>query len=91
MASLTVSTLAKQAGVRPDTIRYYERAGLLPPPARSPAGYRQYDAATIDRLHFIRGAQRLGLRLARSQTCLPCATVPLSCPCAALSVPRWCP
>jgi DNA-binding transcriptional MerR regulator len=63
MASLTVSTLAKHVGVRPDTIRYYERAGLLPPPARSPAGYRQYDAATIDRLHFIRGAQRLGLRL----------------------------
>ncbi len=62
MAALTVSALAKQAGVRPDTVRYYERAGLLPPPVRSPAGYRQYEASTIDRLHFIRGAQRLGLR-----------------------------
>jgi DNA-binding transcriptional MerR regulator len=63
MAALTVSALAKQAGVRPDTVRYYERAGLLPAPVRSPAGYRQYDAGTVDRLHFIRGAQRLGLRL----------------------------
>jgi DNA-binding transcriptional MerR regulator len=63
MGALTVSTLARQVGVRPDTIRYYERAGLLPPPLRSPAGYRQYDPATIDRLRFIRGAQRLGLRL----------------------------
>jgi DNA-binding transcriptional MerR regulator len=63
MAGFTVSTLAEQVGVRPDTIRYYERAGLLPPPARTPAGYRQYDNATADRLRFIKGGQRLGLRL----------------------------
>jgi DNA-binding transcriptional MerR regulator len=63
MGALTVSTLARQVGIRPDTVRYYERAGLLPPPLRSPAGYRQYDPATADRLRFIRGAQRLGLRL----------------------------
>lgn len=63
MGALTVSTLARQVGVRPHTVRYYERAGLLPPPLRSPAGYRQYDPATADRLRFIRGAQRLGLRL----------------------------
>lgn len=47
----------------PDTVRYYERAGLLPPPARTPAGYRAYDAGALDRLRFIQGAQRLGLRL----------------------------
>jgi DNA-binding transcriptional MerR regulator len=63
MASLTVSVLADRAGVRPDTIRYYERAGLLPQPPRSPAGYRQYDEAMVDRAQFIKGAQRLGLRL----------------------------
>jgi DNA-binding transcriptional MerR regulator len=63
MGTLTISTLAKQVGIRPDTIRYYERAGLLPPPLRSPAGYRQYDQTTVDRVRFIRGAQRLGLRL----------------------------
>lgn len=50
-------------GVRPDTIRYYERAGLLPPPARTPAEYRAYDQAAVDRLRFIQGAQRLGLKL----------------------------
>ena len=63
MGTLTVSTLAKQVGLRPDTIRYYERAGLLPPPTRTRAGYRQYEEATVDRLRLIKGAQRLGLRL----------------------------
>jgi DNA-binding transcriptional MerR regulator len=50
--------------VAPDTIRYYERAGLLPAPERTAAGYRSYDAGAVERLRFIRGAQRLGLRLA---------------------------
>jgi DNA-binding transcriptional MerR regulator len=49
--------------VRTDTIRYYERVGLLPPPARTATGYRDYDAGAVDRLTFIQGAQRLGLRL----------------------------
>lgn len=60
---LRVAELAEAAGLRPDTVRYYERAGLLPPPARTPAGYRDYDASAVDRLRFIKGAQRLGLRL----------------------------
>ena len=47
-----------------DTIRYDERAGLLLPPARTSAGYRSYGAEALERLRFIRGAQRLGLRLA---------------------------
>lgn len=62
-ARLWVAELAEAVGVRPDTIRYYERAGLLPPPARTAAGYRLYDAQAVDRLRFIQGAQRLGLRL----------------------------
>ena len=57
-----MSELATAVGVRPDTIRYYERVGLLPPPNRTAGGYRAYDAA-VDRLRFIRGAQRLRLRL----------------------------
>ncbi|MGY1617207.1 heavy metal-responsive transcriptional regulator [Geodermatophilus sp. SYSU D00691] len=61
---LRVSELAAAVGVSPDTIRYYERAGLLPSPERTPAGYRSYDAGAVDRLKFIQGAQRLGLRLA---------------------------
>jgi DNA-binding transcriptional MerR regulator len=58
-----VGQLAEAAGVASDTVRYYERAGLLHPPGRTAAGYRAYDAAAVDRLKFIQGAQRLGLRL----------------------------
>src|SRR5215470_1605388 len=60
---LRVGELAEAGGVAPDTVRYYERVGLLPPPRRTPAGYRAYDADAVDRLRFIQGAQRLGLRL----------------------------
>lgn len=60
---LRVGELAEAAGVAPDTVRYYERVGLLLPPRRTPAGYRAYESAAVDRLRFIQGAQRLGLRL----------------------------
>jgi DNA-binding transcriptional MerR regulator len=60
---LTVAELAAAAGVSPDTVRYYARAGLLPVPPRTPAGYRTYDDTAIDRLRFIQGGQRVGLRL----------------------------
>ena len=61
---LRVAELASAVGVSADTVRYYERAGLLPEPARTASGYRSYDTGAVDRLHFIQGAQRLGLRLA---------------------------
>lgn len=61
--ALTVSQLAKQTGISPDAVRYYEKAGLLPPPPRSPAGYREFDASTTERIRFIKGAQEMGLRL----------------------------
>ncbi len=77
---LRVAELAAAVGVRPDTIRYYERAGLLPPPGRTAAGYRQYGAAAVDRLRFIQGAQRLGLRLADIRTLLTVRDTG-SCPC----------
>jgi DNA-binding transcriptional MerR regulator len=60
---LRVVDLAHAVGVASDTIRYYEKAGLLPAPQRTSAGYRAYDTAAIDRVEFIQGAQRLGLRL----------------------------
>jgi DNA-binding transcriptional MerR regulator len=44
-------------------VRYYERLGLLPVPARTAAGYRQYQQEAVERLRFIKSAQRLGLRL----------------------------
>ena len=61
---LRVAELAALVGLTPDTIRYYEKAGILPEPTRSPAGYRQYDENVVERLHFIQGSQRLGLKLA---------------------------
>jgi DNA-binding transcriptional MerR regulator len=61
--TLTVAKLAARAGLSPDAIRYYERAGLLPSPPRSGVGYRLYDEGLVERLRFIRGAQRTGLKL----------------------------
>jgi len=60
---MRVAELGAAVGLSPDTIRYYEKAGLLPPPERTQSGYRQYDATAVDRLLFIQGAQRLGLKL----------------------------
>ena len=60
---LTVSALAALAGLSADTVRYYERLGLLPTPPRNAAGYRLYDGPAVERLRFIKGAQRVGLRL----------------------------
>jgi DNA-binding transcriptional MerR regulator len=60
---LRVAELAAAVGVRGDTIRYYERAGLLPAPPRSPSGYRRYPLSAVDRVRFIQGCARLGLRL----------------------------
>jgi DNA-binding transcriptional MerR regulator len=62
--ALSVGQLAARAGVRADTIRYYERAGLLPEPNRTDGDHRRYGPADLDRMLFIRGARRLGLRLA---------------------------
>jgi DNA-binding transcriptional MerR regulator len=61
--ALNVSQIARQAGVSPDAVRYYEKERLLPPAPRSAAGYRQYDASTSERIRFIKGAQEMGLRL----------------------------
>ena len=60
----TVSQLAAAVGSSPDTLRYYEKVGLLPAPERTPSGYRRYDDDARDRLAFIRGAPlefRLGV------------------------------
>lgn len=63
MPSLKVSQLAERAGVGIDTVRYYERAGLLPEPPRRPSGYREYPLQAIERLRFIRRAKALGFTL----------------------------
>jgi MerR family copper efflux transcriptional regulator len=64
MPSMTIGRLAKQAGVNIDTIRYYERNGLIPEPVRRPSGYREYEAGDVRRLRFIGRAKQLGFTLA---------------------------
>ncbi len=59
----TISVLADSLGLSTDTVRYYERLGLLPTPERSRAGYRLYNENARERLEFIKGGQRMGLQL----------------------------
>lgn len=79
-ASMSVAQLATRVGVRPDTIRYYERSGLLPPARRTSGDHRRYGDDSVDRLQFIQGAQRLGLRLRDIATLLTVRDTG-DCPC----------
>jgi len=63
MESIGIGALAKRAGVGIDTVRYYERAGLLTPQTRLSSGYRRYGELELARLRFIRRAQALGFTL----------------------------
>ena len=63
MESMGIGTLAKRAGVGIDTVRYYERSGLLTPSQRLASGYRRYTPMELARLRFIRRAQALGFTL----------------------------
>jgi MerR family mercuric resistance operon transcriptional regulator len=58
-----IGVLSKRTGCHVETIRYYERAGLLPTPARSPGGYRLYGADHLKRLAFVRRARALGFSI----------------------------
>ena len=60
---MRIGELAQQSGIEPSTIRYYERIGLMPAPARSDSGYRDYGEEAAARLNFIRAAQSIGLTL----------------------------
>lgn len=57
------SQVADQAGVNVQTLRYYERRGLLPEPGRSVSGYRSYDAQAVRTVRFVKRAQQLGFAL----------------------------
>ncbi len=63
MDSMGIGKVAKRAGVSIDTVRYYEKAGLLAPAARLQSGYRRYGDLQLQRLRFIRRAQELGFSL----------------------------
>lgn len=63
MKGLTIGQVATRGGVNVETIRYYERQGLIPPPPRHESGYRQYPEDTVNRVRFIKRAQELGFSL----------------------------
>ena len=63
MNLLSIGQVARRAGVGVETVRYYEREGLLEEPPRRASGYRQYSEEVVKRLHFIKRAQRLGFSL----------------------------
>lgn len=63
MQTFTISKLAQAAGVNIETIRFYQRRGLLAEPARPPAGIRRYGEAEVARVLFIKAAQRIGFTL----------------------------
>lgn len=63
MKALTISQVARRAGVGAETVRFYERQGLLAPPERTASGYRQYEEDAVWRLGSIRRAKELGFTL----------------------------
>jgi Hg(II)-responsive transcriptional regulator len=77
---LTIGQVARRTGVGVETIRFYEKEGLIPAPDRRASGYRQYPTTTLRRIGFIQAAKSLGftlkeirdllaLRVARGRTC----------------------
>ncbi|WP_336672252.1 heavy metal-responsive transcriptional regulator [Tsukamurella sp. USMM236] len=80
---MRIGELARHSGLAPKTLRFYEDSGLLPEPARTSSGYRDYGPESVDRLRFIRNAQAAGLPLREVREILglhdqgiaPCAQV----------------
>jgi len=63
MEKLTIGQLAKKANVNLETIRYYERRGLMPEPPRNKSGHREYSMEEVKRTEFIKRSQALGFSL----------------------------
>jgi MerR family transcriptional regulator, copper efflux regulator len=76
MTAFTIGKLAEAAGVHVETIRYYERRGLLAQPPRSASGYRQYSPDDLWRLQFIARGKRLGFTLAEIAEVMSSASSP---------------
>ena len=68
--SLRIGVVAQRAGVSPDTLRYYERMGLLSKITRTDGGYRQYSNSTVEQVRFVRNALRFGFSLKQIKTFL---------------------
>ncbi|MFG2404765.1 heavy metal-responsive transcriptional regulator [Streptomyces brevispora] len=67
---MRIGDLAARTGLTTKTLRFYEDSGLLPPPPRTPSGYRDYPEHAVTRLAFVRDAQRAGLTLAEIRSVL---------------------
>ena len=78
---MKISDAAAASGCHLETIRYYERVGLMPPPARTASGYRAYRPAEVERLRFISRGRELGFSLEEIRSLLDLAAHPES-PCA---------
>lgn len=75
----TIGKLSKRTGVNIETIRYYEKIGLLPQPPRSPGGHRLYDEAHLKRLNFVRRSRELGFTLEEVRNLLRLVDHGLTC------------
>jgi Cu(I)-responsive transcriptional regulator len=73
MAAMNIGELARTADVKAETIRYYEHIGLLPVPPRTAGNYRDYSAAHVSRLTFIRRARDLGFSITQIRVLLDMA------------------
>jgi len=80
METLTIGKLAKAVGVNIETIRYYERRGLIAEPQRSLSGYRHYPESVLTRMRFIRHAKDMGFTLQEIKELLDLCVAPNS-PC----------
>ncbi len=76
MKILTIGQVARQAGVGVETVRFYERRGLIEDPPRRESGYRQYTGDIIPRLRFIKRAKELGFSLKEIQALLELQRTP---------------
>ncbi|MEO6712072.1 MAG: MerR family transcriptional regulator [Mycobacteriales bacterium] len=85
MTSMTIGTLADQAGVSIDAIRFYERRGILAEPQRRPSGYRTYTPDDVDRIRLVKRLQALGFTLAEVTDALR----PLDAGTATCDSERW--
>ncbi len=74
--SLKTGEVAEQAGVNVETLRFYEREGILPEPPRRASGYREYPPETVDLIRFIKRAQELGFSLREVKDLLSLRKVP---------------
>lgn len=81
--ALSIGHLARETGTKVETVRFYEKAGLLPAPARTEGNYRAYETAHLNRLSFIRRARDLGFSLDQIRDLLALSDDPAR-PCSAV-------